>query len=400
MAARAFCRVISNMGRWNRLPLTLSSRLHQEVLLHHSRSLNLLGTSKVSEWNKAVSEAEKIVGYPTSFMSLRCLLSDELSNVAMQMRKLVGTKHPLLKTARKFFYGKHSMQTRGLLVLLVSKTSGPGIQNEVDAELEDAAISGIYQSQRSLAEITEMINTANLIHKGVVNLSTIQPDDGSLNDMHFGNKMAVLSGDFLLASASTGLANLQNTHVVEIMASAIGDLMEGEFTKFRDKNGNPVLPVEGATLSDWENQTFCNTGCLIAKSCKAALMLAHHPTDMQELAYEFGKCMAYIHQLNEDMQPFVSSSLFGDDTNGASITSAPVVLCYQNHRDTFEDLGFLGKPLDNSTKLIRLIENSSAVEECRDLCASYSRQALDLLSQFPASEARDALERMIRAATL
>jgi len=57
-------------------------------------------SSKVADWNRAVSEAEKIVGYSTSFLSLRCLLSDELSNVAMHMRKLVGTGHPLLKTAR------------------------------------------------------------------------------------------------------------------------------------------------------------------------------------------------------------------------------------------------------------------------------------------------------------
>lgn len=53
-----------------------------------------------AHWNQVVSEAEKIVGYPASFMSLRCLLSDELSNIAMQVRKLVGTQHPLLTTAR------------------------------------------------------------------------------------------------------------------------------------------------------------------------------------------------------------------------------------------------------------------------------------------------------------
>ncbi|KFO28666.1 Decaprenyl-diphosphate synthase subunit 2 [Fukomys damarensis] len=53
-----------------------------------------------THWNQVLSEAEKIVGYPTSFMSLRCLLSDELSNIAMQVRKLVGTQHPLLTTAR------------------------------------------------------------------------------------------------------------------------------------------------------------------------------------------------------------------------------------------------------------------------------------------------------------
>lgn len=49
---------------------------------------------------KAVNEAEKIVGYPTSFLSLRWLLNDEVANVAHHIRKLIGTNHPLLNTAR------------------------------------------------------------------------------------------------------------------------------------------------------------------------------------------------------------------------------------------------------------------------------------------------------------
>ena len=64
------------------------------------RNLAIWSSTKASDWKRAVSDAEKIVGYPTSFMSLRCLLSDELANVAIQIRKLIGTKHPLLKTAR------------------------------------------------------------------------------------------------------------------------------------------------------------------------------------------------------------------------------------------------------------------------------------------------------------
>lgn len=59
-----------------------------------------LSSKSYDDWKKAVSDAEKIVGYPTSYMSLRCLISDEFSNVAMHLRKLVGTRHPLLKTAR------------------------------------------------------------------------------------------------------------------------------------------------------------------------------------------------------------------------------------------------------------------------------------------------------------
>lgn len=81
------------LATWSRLACGTLSRRGQ-------RTLSLFSSSGPSNWNKAVSDAEKLVGYPTSFMSLRCLLSDELSNVAMHVRKLVGTQHPLLNTAR------------------------------------------------------------------------------------------------------------------------------------------------------------------------------------------------------------------------------------------------------------------------------------------------------------
>ena len=68
-------------------------------------------------------------------------------------------------------------------------------------------------SQRSLAEITEMIHTAYLVHTGVVDLKNLRSSDEDPEDLAFGNKMAVLSGDFLLANASTALAQLYNTTV-------------------------------------------------------------------------------------------------------------------------------------------------------------------------------------------
>ena len=64
-----------------------------------------------------------------------------------------------------------------------------------------------------MAEITELIHTAFLVHRGIVNLKEWTVSDGPLKDMQFGNKMAVLSGDFLLANACTGLAQLDNTKV-------------------------------------------------------------------------------------------------------------------------------------------------------------------------------------------
>lgn len=52
------------------------------------------------DWNRAVSEAEKIVGYPSSYMGLRWLMSDEVANVASHLRRLASSDHPLLKTAK------------------------------------------------------------------------------------------------------------------------------------------------------------------------------------------------------------------------------------------------------------------------------------------------------------
>jgi hypothetical protein len=57
-------------------------------------------TDPKNEWNRALSEAEKIVGYQTSFLSLRYLLSDEITNLALHMRKLIGSPHPLVGTAK------------------------------------------------------------------------------------------------------------------------------------------------------------------------------------------------------------------------------------------------------------------------------------------------------------
>lgn len=81
--------------------LLTTNKLNQRRHITYSEIRSAkLAQEKKPDWNRAVSEAEKIVGYPTSFLSLRWLLSDEIANVALHLRKLVGSNHPLLKTAK------------------------------------------------------------------------------------------------------------------------------------------------------------------------------------------------------------------------------------------------------------------------------------------------------------
>ncbi|XP_026522417.1 decaprenyl-diphosphate synthase subunit 2 isoform X2 [Notechis scutatus] len=277
--------------------------------------------SSASYWSKVVSEAEKIVGYPTSFMSLRCLLSDELSNIAMQMRKLVGTNHPLLNTARGFISDtRNNLQMRGLVVLLVSKAAGPNLSRE--HSIQNDIVSGIYSSQRTLAEITELIHTAFLVHRGIVNISELTSSDGALKDMQFGNKMAVLSGDFLLANACTSLARLQNTKVVEIMSSAIGDLIQGIYYE-NSSLGKENILTDDIRISDWKEKVFQSHCVLLAKSCKAAMELAKHAVGIQKMAFKYGKHMSMCHKLNADIQPFIDGN--SNESLPFNLNSAPVV---------------------------------------------------------------------------
>ncbi|XP_072533395.1 all trans-polyprenyl-diphosphate synthase PDSS2 isoform X2 [Salminus brasiliensis] len=373
------------MAAWSRLARLAS-------LTPARRGLSIFSSSSPSNWTKVVSDAEKIVGYPTSFMSLRCLLSDELSNVAMHVRKLVGTKHPLLNTARGFVYdSKHNLQMRGLVVLLMSKAAGPS-STASDVLLPDM-VSGIYPSQRNLAEITELIHTAFLVHRGIVNLKEWTYSDGPLKDMQFGNKMAILSGDFLLANACTGLAQLNNTKVVELISSAIGDLVQGVYHESSS-------PTEEGNLSvaSWEDQTFLSHGALLAKSCQAAMELARHDTEAQTQAYRYGKHLALGHKLNSDLQPFLKSS---SDSTGFSLDSAPVVF----HRlivgperwlHQLQQTQNMTKQIDYS-KLRRLIKTENGVSQASDLCSYHGNKALEAIRRFPASEARSALENIASA---
>ncbi|KAM9777989.1 LOW QUALITY PROTEIN: all trans-polyprenyl-diphosphate synthase PDSS2 [Neosynchiropus ocellatus] len=354
--------------------------------------------SRSSSWTKVVSDAEKSSDIRPSFMSLRCLLSDELSTCGSW--GLSTPQHPSLNTARGFVYdSKTNLQMRGLIVLLLSKAAGP---NPAAADsLSQYMVSGIYPSQRNLAEITELIHTAFLVHRGVVNLKEWTVSDGPLKDMEFGNKMAVLSGDFLLANACTGLAQLNNTKVVELISSAIGDLVEGIY----DESSAPCEESGGVSSGPdtqaWEEQAFLSHGALLAKSCQAAMELAQHETKAQTLAYKYGKHLALAHKLNSDLQPFVKGG--AGESPSFSLGAAPVVFHRQvvgqeAWRQQLRQATTPRNQVDYS-KLLAAVQSERGVSSALDLCCYHGNKALEAIQAFPSSEARAALENIAAAVT-
>lgn len=165
--------------------------------------------AQFKEWKRILTKAEKIVGYPTSFLNLRYLVSDEVAHFASLFRKLMLTNHPLITTARRLITDPDKYtQINGLIVLLVSKASG---LDESSRFLTSEITDGIHQTQRCLAEITEMINMASIVHNGILDVKSVEVK--LQKDMDYGNKLAVLCGDFLLANACKHLAKLENAEV-------------------------------------------------------------------------------------------------------------------------------------------------------------------------------------------
>lgn len=91
----------------------------------------------------------------------------------------------------------------------MSKTAGHS-PNIADVEQDKSA--GVLHSQRALAEIIEMIRVSHLIHCGMVNLQPMiqaGQDTSQFGDMIYGNKISILTGDYLLGNSCTELASLR-----------------------------------------------------------------------------------------------------------------------------------------------------------------------------------------------
>lgn len=153
----------------------------------------------------------------------------------------------------------------------------------------------ILPTQRRLAEITEMIHTASLLHDDVIDASETRRNLPSAN-ASFGNKMAVLGGDFLLARSSIALARLRNAECTELMATCIANLVEGEFMQLKNTRGENGVRTK-STFDYYIEKTYMKTGSLIAQSCKSSAVLGGCTKEVTDIAFEFGRNLGIAFQV-------------------------------------------------------------------------------------------------------
>lgn len=311
----------------------------------------------------------------TSFTtSLLAPVENDLNILTDNLKKLIGARHPILGAAAEHLFDAGGKRIRPAIVLLASRATMP------DGEPT--------KRHRRLAEITEMIHTASLVHDDVVDEADLRRNVETVNSL-FGDRIAVLAGDFLFAQSSWYLANLDNLEVVKLLSEVIKDFAEGEIIQSIHR-----FDID-ASINSYLDKTYYKTASLMANSSKAAAVLSDAEDQVIENLYSYGKNLGLAFQIVDDILDFTSSSEVlgkpaGLDLASGKLTS-PVfyALQQQPHLKTLIEREF-SEP-DDLSKAVELIKNSTGIEQSRQLAKDLAGKAAQNLGCLAASDSKNAL---------
>lgn len=310
----------------------------------------------------------------TSATSLFSPVEGDLKQLSENLKKLVGARHPILYAAAEHLFQAEGKRIRPAIVLLISRATLPG---------ED-----ITPRHRRLAEIAEMIHTASLVHDDIVDESSLRRGLPAVHSS-FGNRVAVLAGDFLFAQSSWYLANLDNLTVVKLLSQVIMDLAEGEIQQGLN-SFDPSLSVD-----EYLEKSYYKTASLIANSSKAAGVLSGVSPDLAENLYGYGRNLGLAFQIVDDILDFTSSTEtlgkpVASDLRSGNLT-APVLYALEEKPELetaiareFANEGDLDMVLDT-------VLNSRGLDRARELADRHSKMAIECLSQLPPSVSQQTL---------
>ena len=301
-----------------------------------------------------------------STTSLLAPVEQDLQILTDNLKQLVGARHPILRAAAEHLFDAGGKRIRPAIVLLVARATVSG---------ED-----ITQRHRRLAEITEMIHTASLVHDDVLDEADLRRNVPTVNSL-FDNRIAVLSGDFLFAQSSWYLANLDNLEVVKLLSEVIRDFAEGEILQGLNRFDTNI------SLEAYLNKSYYKTASLIANSVKAAAILSGVNDDNAVHLYEYGRNLGLAFQIVDDILDFTGSTKVlgkpaGSDLASGNLT-APVL--YAMEEEPYLEVVIEREFSENNDldKALTIVRDSQGIPRSKELAkhhASQARKHLDCLA--------------------
>lgn len=306
-------------------------------------------------------------------------LSDELKKFQKVFRSSVKTKVPLLDIIMRYILKAKGKQIRPLIVLYSAQMFG-----------------NISESTYRAATLIELLHTATLVHDDIVDESDKRRGRFSLNAL-WGNKIAVLVGDYLLSRGMLTALQAKDYHTLEIVSEAVKEMSEGE-----------LLQIEKARKLDIDESVYYDvirkkTASLLA-SCFAvgAASLSQSEEDVKKM-WLIGEYTGMAFQIKDDVFDFEKSSIIGKPT-GIDIKEKKMTLpliyllnnsSYGDKRRIINTIKRHSNDKKYVNKLVDDVRESGGLVYATEKMMEYKSKALELLREYPESQPREALEKII-----
>jgi octaprenyl-diphosphate synthase len=317
----------------------------------------------------------------------------------MSLKELSKPVEQDLKEFNKFF--KEQMKTNVSLLNLIIQymTRKRGKQVRPTLVFLSALLCGdISRRSYTGAAMIELLHTATLIHDDVVDEASERRGMASINAT-WNNKIAVLIGDFLLSKGLLASIDKGEFDFLRATSHAVRRMSEGE-----------LLQIQKSREIDIDEETYFKiisdkTASLMASCCEIGAISATDDKDTHMKMRQFGEYLGIAFQIKDDIMDYQSRS---------SIIGKPVGNDLKEKKLTLPLIhAFTNVSKSETKRIVRIIKSGGmsrkAINEVIDFAREnggitysevkaleYSRKAIDLINDFPDSEAKQSLEGIAR----
>ncbi len=244
-----------------------------------------------------------------------------------------------------------------------------------------------------LATAVEFIHSATLLHDDVVDGSDLRRGRQVAN-LVFGNKPAILVGDFLFARAFELMVETDSLRVLHLLSRASAIIVEGEVAQL-NATGDDTTNID-----QYIQIIGAKTAALFAAACAAGPALYGADRDTQDALYAYGHHLGVAFQIADDVLDYTADMTafgkqLGNDFYEGKIT-APVI--YALHYGGTTERSFWARCLSNhdiqdgdfDTARGYLLQHD-AFSRSHILAESHRDQAIAALAPLPAHPLKDTL---------
>lgn len=249
-----------------------------------------------------------------------------------------------------------------------------------------------FVRQHCMLRLLELLHTASLVHDDVVDESTERRGQLSVNAI-FNNKVAVLTGDYLLATALVEVGMTRNYAIIDLVSNLGQDLAEGE-----------LLQLSNVSNPEYSEEVYFDvirkkTAVLFAACMKAGALSVGVDDEKAEYARLFGEYIGLCFQIKDDIFDYYENKEIGKPTGNDMLEgklTLPALYVLNSTQDKpAQEIAVKVKngtaTADEIARLIEFTKEHGGIEYATKVMVDFKEKALSLLAAMEDTDVKRAL---------